>query len=185
MSQDEAFDLDQDTVRDKTSTGLCNYINEYYPEHVDAIYSATLTLTPQKVCNLVYQPDRFAAWIADLNLKTHDELEQGKQAPPQTEGEDPFICGSSQHASNKETLFGVRLTRKCNVGNNRKSPRDQLISLMRILFPVPDQMRHLIALVSPYFECNAVELIGISQILEDARDYITGIRLPSPRTQAI
>ena len=85
MSQDEAFDLDQDTVRDKTSTGLCNYINEYYPEHVDAIYSATLTLTPQKVCNLVYQSDRFADWITDLNLKTHDELEQKKQAPPHTE----------------------------------------------------------------------------------------------------
>ena len=78
MTQDEAFDLDQDKFRDKTSTGLRNCINEYYPEHVDAIYSATLMLTPQKVCNLVYQSDRFAAWIADLNLKTHDELEQEK-----------------------------------------------------------------------------------------------------------
>ena len=60
MSQDEVFDLDQDTFRDKISTGLRNYINEYYSEYVDAIYSTTLPLTPQKVCNLVCQPDRFA-----------------------------------------------------------------------------------------------------------------------------
>ena len=133
----------------------------------------------------MYQPDRFAAWIADLNLKTHGELERENQAPPQTEDEDPYIWGIGQHASNKETLFDVHLTRKHNIGNDRKSPSDQLISLMGILFPVADQMRHSMALVSPYFECNAVELIGISQIPKDARDYITGIRLASPRTQVI
>ena len=32
--------------------------------------------TQTKVHNLVYQSDRFAAWIVNLNLKTHDELEQ-------------------------------------------------------------------------------------------------------------
>ena len=116
MTQEEAFDLDQDTIRDKTSTGLRNYINEYYPEHVDAIYSATL-----KVCNLVYQPDRFIAWIADLNLKTHDEIEQEKQAPPQTDDEDPYIWDIGYHASNKETIFDIRLTRKCNVGNKERA----------------------------------------------------------------
>ena len=41
------------------------------------------------------------------------------------------------------------------------------------------------ALVSPYFECKAVELTGIIQILEDMRDYISGIRLPLPRNQVI
>ena len=115
-------------------------INEYYPKHVDAIYSATLTLPIQRVCNLVYQPDRFAAWIADLKLKTHDELEQERQAPPHTEDTDPYIWGIGQHASNKETLFDARPTRRCNVGNNRKSPCEQLIGLMRILFPAADQM---------------------------------------------
>ena len=152
---------------------------------MDAICSATLTLTPQKDCDLVYQPDWSAAWITDLNLKAHNELEQGNQTPPQTDDEDPYIWGIGQHASNKATLFDIRLTCECNVGNHRTSPRDQLISLVRALFPIADQVQHSMALVTPYFEYNVVELIGISQIPRDVRNYTTGIRLPLPRTQVI
>jgi len=89
--REEAFDLDQEnfgtTLASASATISMDTIPSLWMQYTVLPYR----LPPQIICNLVYQPDQFATWIVDLNLKTHDELEQKKQAPLQIDDEDTFI----------------------------------------------------------------------------------------------